>query len=63
MSNELTGSQVASITEKAGYTANNFKGIPIAIEHHRDGSVTLCKELVEEICFDKNVPLWIKDLL
>lgn len=60
---DLNGDQVAAVAENAGYTANSFKGIPVAIEHHRDGSVTLCKELIEEICFDKNVPLWIKDLL
>jgi hypothetical protein len=32
-----------------GYTAQSFKGIPIAIEWHADGSVTICKELVEHI--------------
>lgn len=32
-----------------GYDAKSFKGIPIAIEHHIDGSVTICKEVLDEI--------------
>ncbi len=36
------------VTDK-GYKAKSFKGVPIAIEWHSDGSVTLCKEIVEHI--------------
>lgn len=32
-----------------GYPAKSFKGIPIAIEWHADGSVTLSKEVASEI--------------
>lgn len=32
-----------------GYKAKSFKGWLIAIEWHADGSVTLCKEIVEQI--------------
>lgn len=32
-----------------GLKAISFKGVPIAIEWHSDGSVTLCKEVVEAI--------------
>lgn len=32
-----------------GFTAKSFKGIPIAIEWHPDGSVTICKELIDHI--------------
>jgi hypothetical protein len=60
---KLTGDNASDIIKNAGYTAKIFRGIPIAVEYHKDGSVTLCKEIVEEICFDKDVPLWIKDLL
>lgn len=35
--------------ENKGYKAKNFKGVPIAIEWHSDGSVTLCKEIVKHI--------------
>jgi hypothetical protein len=34
---------------KNGYQAKSFKGIPVAIEWHADGSVTICKELAEFI--------------
>lgn len=33
----------------AGFKAKTYLGVPIAIEHHGDGSVTLCKELVDDI--------------
>jgi hypothetical protein len=32
-----------------GYKAKSFKGVPIAIEKHTDGSVTVCKEILEEL--------------
>lgn len=35
--------------EPEGLRAKSFKGIPIAIEWHADGSVTICKELAETI--------------
>lgn len=45
-----------------GYTGN-IKAVPIAIEYHGDGSVTLCKELVDEMLADKQLPSWISRLL
>lgn len=35
-----------------GFTAGSFMGVPIAVEHHGDGSVTLCKEIVDSIIND-----------
>lgn len=35
--------------EVRGHQTKNFKGVPIAIEWHADGSVTLAKEVVEHI--------------
>lgn len=35
-------------------------GVSVAIEHNADGSVTLCKELVQELLEDKKVPLYIR---
>ncbi len=32
-----------------GYKAKSFKGVPIALEKHADGSVTVCKEILEEL--------------
>lgn len=45
-----------------GYTGK-LVGIPIAIEKHGDGSITIAKDVVTEIADDKNTPKWIKDLL
>lgn len=42
-----------------GYKAKSFKGIPIAIEWHNDGSVTLAKEVVEQIRATGNTSLLI----
>lgn len=41
----------------------NLSGVPIAIEFHGDGSVTLCKEIVDEINTDDGVPGWLRVLL
>lgn len=46
-----------------GFKAKSFKGIPIAIEHHADGSVTICKEIRDDIRNSAYVPQWIKDLM
>jgi hypothetical protein len=35
--------------EREGLIAKSFKGVPIAIEHHPDGSVTIAKEVIDEI--------------
>ena len=40
---------MTSVKKPDGQRAKSFKGIPIAIEWHSDGSVTICKELVESI--------------
>jgi hypothetical protein len=41
----------------------SLKGIPIAFEVHGDGSVTLCKEIVDQILNDKSTPGWLRVLL
>lgn len=40
--------------------AGNMKGIPVAIEHNSDGSVTVCKEIADAIFDDSRVPLEIR---
>lgn len=38
-----------------GYSAKTFQGVPIALEWHPDGSVTLCKEFVEDLLRSDNL--------
>lgn len=47
---------------KKGYIGK-LVGVPIAIEHNSDGSVTICdeKEMVQEILLSKECPEWLKD--
>lgn len=42
--------------KRDGYAANNFKAIAVAIEHNGDGSVTVCKEIADEIYTNGSVP-------
>lgn len=42
-------SVLTQVEEPDGLRAKSFKGVPIAIEWHADGSVTICKELAETI--------------
>lgn len=46
-----------------GLAAKSFRSIPIAIEHHTDGSVTIAAAVREEIANASDVPSWVKDLL
>jgi hypothetical protein len=48
--------------ERDGYTAKNYMAIPIAIEHNSDGSVTICKEICDEIYNDPKVPLYVRNM-
>lgn len=50
-------------TPSEGYTAKSYRGISVAVEHNSDGSVTICKEVVDEIQGSPRVPTWVKDIL
>jgi hypothetical protein len=45
-----------------GLTAQVYE-ITVAIEHNPDGSVTICKELVQNILESEDVPTWAKDMV
>ena len=32
-----------------GFTAEKYLGLSVALERHSDGSVTICKELIDDI--------------
>ena len=42
--------------QRDGFTAKSFKAVPIAVEHHSDGAVTVCREIADQIHNDKRVP-------
>lgn len=47
--------------EPEGYTGG-YVAKPVAVEHHSDGSVTVCKEIADEIWGDtKHTPLKIRE--
>ncbi len=48
--------------DRKGFKAESYKGVPVAIEKHMDGSVTLCKEVVGNILDDTGVPEWVREL-
>lgn len=51
----------AQTDEPMGITGNLF-GITIAVEFNGDGSVTICKEIVDDILKDVRVPADIKSI-
>lgn len=57
------GELEAMVGASIGYPAINFKGKQIMLEKHADGSVTLCKEVVDDIVSSSTTPAWIKELL
>jgi hypothetical protein len=48
--------------ERDGLAAKSFKGIAVAIEHNSDGSITICKEICDEIHNDPKVPLYVRTI-
>lgn len=44
-----------------GFAAKNFRAIPVAIEHNGDGSITVCKEIVDAIYADLEVPEHVRN--
>jgi hypothetical protein len=44
-------------------TTGEYIAVPINIQHHKDGSITINKELIEAICSDYAVPIWVGVIL
>lgn len=43
--------------------SNNTTQVPVNIKRHKDGSITINKELLDVICKDYGVPIWVSKLL
>ncbi len=50
------------MTKKDGVPAVVY-GVTVAVEHNPDGSVTICKELVDDILADAETPEFVRRVL